>query len=175
MKVKVLAENTALNGSFVFEHGLSLYIETKQHRILVDMGQTNLFKKNAELLGVDLSKVDIAVLSHGHYDHSGGLKRFLEINSIAKVYLSEFAFEQHYRGIDVYIGMDQSLVGCDRFVFVDDFIEIDSELSIYSCNERETVTPIDSAGLTLFEDGSYKEEDFRHEHYLVINEKEKRQ
>ena len=76
MKISVLAENTACDNLFDCEHGLSLYIDTGKNKILFDMGQSNLFEKNAEKLGIDLSEVDIAILSHGHYDHGGGLKRF---------------------------------------------------------------------------------------------------
>ena len=79
MRITCLAENTACNG-FEAEHGLSLYIETNGNRILFDMGQTDLFSGNAEKLGIDLNTVDFAVISHGHYDHGGGLRKFLEIN-----------------------------------------------------------------------------------------------
>ncbi|MBO5230600.1 MAG: MBL fold metallo-hydrolase [Clostridia bacterium] len=72
MIVKVLCENTSLCDSFGCEHGLSLYIESGERKILFDMGQTNLFEANAEKLGIDLAEIDFAVLSHGHYDHSGG-------------------------------------------------------------------------------------------------------
>ena len=58
------------------------------------------------LWGVDLAAVDLAVLSHGHYDHGGGLARFLELNSTAPVYLNEHAFEPHYHGAERYIGLD---------------------------------------------------------------------
>ncbi len=78
MKITALTENTSKTG-LPYEHGLSLYIETEKHNILFDTGQTELFAQNAETLGIDLGKVDIAVLSHGHYDHGGGLKRFLEL------------------------------------------------------------------------------------------------
>ena len=80
MKVQVLLENTSLSEALKAEHGLSLYIETGKHKILFDMGQTDAFADNAEKMGIDLSQVDFAILSHGHYDHGGGLKYFMEIH-----------------------------------------------------------------------------------------------
>ena len=103
MKITALVENTvseeqAERLGLGREHGLSLYIEACGHRILFDMGQSGLFARNAAALGVDLAAVDLAVLSHGHYDHGGGLARFLELNGAAPVYLNEHAFEPHYHG-----------------------------------------------------------------------------
>ena len=60
---------------------------TDRHNILFDSGQSNLLIHQAALLGADLGKVDLAVLSHGHYDHGGGLEGFLEVNKTAPVYL----------------------------------------------------------------------------------------
>ena len=76
MKITALTENTTQCG-LPTEHGLSLYIETEKHTVLFDMGQSDLLAQNAASLGVDLRKADAAVLSHGHYDHGGGLKTFL--------------------------------------------------------------------------------------------------
>ena len=65
MKITALLENKTNREDMLTEHGLSLYIETEKHKILFDMGQSDLFAKNAAALGIDLSSVDIAVLSHG--------------------------------------------------------------------------------------------------------------
>ena len=124
MNIISLVENTASKDTLGAEHGLSLYIETDRHKILFDMGQSNLFEENAAKLGVNLAEVDIAVLSHGHYDHGGGLKRFLEINRKAPVYISRYAFEPHYNGTEKYIGLDTSLAQSDRLIFTEDFIII---------------------------------------------------
>ena len=76
MKITSILENTSHREDMITEHGLSLYIETGAHKILFDMGQSDAFYKNAQTLGIDLAAVDIAVLSHGHYDHGGGPSKF---------------------------------------------------------------------------------------------------
>ena len=88
MKITSLVENTTADPRLGKEHGLSLYIEAAGKTLLFDMGQSGLFAQNARTLGLDLAKVDLAVLSHGHYDHGGGLTHFLELNKTAPV-LSE--------------------------------------------------------------------------------------
>ena len=82
-------ENTQKDDSILAEHGLSLYIETKNHKLLSDCGCTDAFIKNASVLGVDLSAVDSVFLSHGHYDHSGGILPFTKINSNASLYMQK--------------------------------------------------------------------------------------
>ena len=114
MKITSLLENTTTNEQFKVEHGLSLFIETENCKILFDMGQTDLFAENARTLGIDLAEVDSAVLSHGHYDHGGGLAKFLEINDHAPVYISEKVFQPHYNGTEKYIGLDCRLQGNER-------------------------------------------------------------
>ena len=79
MKIVTLMENTRCREDLCCEHGLSLYMETGDHKILFDAGQSAAFGENAEILGVNLKDVDFAVLSHGHYDHGGGLGKFLQI------------------------------------------------------------------------------------------------
>lgn len=74
VRIVVLNDNRKNNPQLENEHGLSLYIEVDGYKILLDAGQTDIFKKNAKKLGVNLDDLDTIVLSHGHYDHGNGLK-----------------------------------------------------------------------------------------------------
>ena len=172
MKITVLAENTSSCG-LPHEHGLSLYIETNGKKLLFDSGQSGLFAENAARLGVDLSKVDLAVLSHGHYDHGGGLKRFLELNGKANIYMSRYAFEPHFNG-DRYIGLDLSLGESDRIVLTDGVTPLSDGLTLFACNDREKLLDLGTFGLNMQENGALVPEDFRHEHYLLAEENGKK-
>ena len=174
MKITSLLENTTLREDMHTEHGLSLYIETHSHRILFDMGQTDLFFENATVLGIDLSNIDLAILSHGHYDHGGGLRKFLEINSHAPVYIHKDAFLSHYNGTEKYIGLDTSLTDHPQIIFTEDEHRIDDSLTLFSCNQKERKHPHIPSGLTEKVGNDFVLDDFRHEQYLLIEEDGKR-
>jgi len=72
MKISVLTDNHA-GGQFLAEHGLSYWVETQGNRFLFDTGASDVFLKNAEVMELDMDAIDTVVLSHGHYDHGGGL------------------------------------------------------------------------------------------------------
>ena len=135
MKIITLMENTACREDLTASHGLSLYIETPKHNILFDMGPDNEYIHNAEKLGVDLKAVDIAVLSHGHYDHGGGLAMFRLLNDHAKIYLHRAAFKEYYMvepgEESEYIGLDQSM-SQKGFTFVGPELVIDDELTLFA-------------------------------------------
>lgn len=173
MKITVLAENTS-GCDLPCEHGLSLYIETNGQRVLFDSGQSGLFADNAASLGVDLSGVDIAVLSHGHYDHGGGLKRFLELNGKALIYMSRYAFEPHYNGKEKYIGLDSELLDSGRIVFTQGVTNIGEGLTLDSGEGMKSILDLGSFGLNMMLDGELVPDDFRHEHYLLAEEKGRR-
>lgn len=173
MEITVLAENTCKNGCFGTEHGLSLLIRTEQHTVLFDMGQTDLFLKNAKKMGIDLALVDFAVLSHGHYDHGGGLKEFLKINQKAVVYANVNVFGAYYNAKDSYIGLDIALKNNPRIIRISDSCEIVKGIAIYSCKEKPEKHVFDSFGLKKTEGLQLVEDDFCHEQYLCIKEQGK--
>ena len=80
MKWTILSDNRSSDSRLSTEHGLSILLETERHKILLDTGASDVFIKNAEQLGIDLSDVDYVFISHGHSDHAGGLRYFLEYN-----------------------------------------------------------------------------------------------
>lgn len=174
MLIRVLMENSAVDERFIAEHGLSLYIEANGKKILFDAGQTNAFAENAKQMGVDLSQVDLCVLSHGHYDHSGGLMRFLEINDHAPVYMHRRASEPHFNGSVKYIGMAESLIGHPRMILTDDEFDLGSGLRLCTCNALITGCPASARGMTVKCGEDFLQDSFDHEQYLVIEENKKR-
>lgn len=89
MKATILADNRSSNPAlFPTEHGLSILLDTGSLLVLLDTGASDLFIRNARTLGLNLADVDYVFLSHGHNDHAGGLRAFLEINDKAKVIVS---------------------------------------------------------------------------------------
>lgn len=174
MKIVCITENTSADERLCAEHGLSLYIETEKHKILFDMGQTDAFCENAEKLGVRLEDVDIAVLSHGHYDHGGGLSRFLQVNKKAPVYISRYAFGEYYNGQEKYIGLDISLKDSERLIFTDGEKDLGGGMCLYSHNDKKRPNYMGSFGLNKRCDGEFVPDDFIHEQYLLIEENGKR-
>lgn len=168
MKISVLIENTTSRNDLVAEHGLSLLIETNGKTILFDTGQTGAFADNAKKMGIDLNAVDLAILSHGHYDHGGGLTRFLTLNDHAPVYLHKDAFTPHYNAAGKNIGINPCLATSDRLVTVGDEYPLGQGLSLHTCNTRTTTEPIDSSGLQMASQKRLVPDDFRHEQYLLV-------
>lgn len=174
MKCRVLMENTSADPGLACEHGLSLYIEACGRKILFDAGQTAAFAGNAAQMGVDLSSVDLAILSHGHYDHSGGLLRFLEINDRAPVYVHRRAFEPHYHGSDRYIGVDPALPASSRIMPIGDDFDLGAGLRLTACAGLQAAFPASVAGMMTKTDEGFVEDTFPHEQYLVIEENGRR-
>lgn len=90
----ILSDNTAAS-PLQEEHGFSVLLEINSKFVLFDTGRGAIFS-NAPLLGVDLSRVESIVLSHGHYDHTDALSSVLAVTPNASVYASNSVFNDHY-------------------------------------------------------------------------------
>ncbi len=170
MKITCLVDDTSLNSALQAEHGLSLYIESHGHRLLFDMGQSDLFAKNAEALGIDLSLVEAAVISHGHYDHGGGLEAFLNINHHAPVYVHEKAFEPHYNPHEKFIGLPPHLANHPRLVKTQFKQTVFPYMTLFNWDQRPDGVHIPAP--TFYVKGQTRLicDDFEHEQYLYIYE-----
>ena len=113
--------------------------------------------------------VDTVVISHGHYDHGGALRQFLELNQTAKVYIQRTAFLPHYSKVllaKIDIGLDKNLMAHPQLVLLDGDCVIDEELSLFVSHVPDTFRSEANASL-LSKDGP---DDFRHEQNLLIRE-----
>ena len=174
MKLTTLAENTSCREDLGAEHGLSLYVETGDRKLLFDCGQTRLFKDNADKLGIDISKVDTFVLSHGHYDHGGGLFAFMEANKTAKMYASDLCFGDFFNGPDKYIGLNPTLRDCMRILPVGEKTGLGDGLTLYPGRLVPTPRKVESYGLFCRHKHLWIPDTFLHEQYLLLEENGKR-
>ncbi|MFA6424662.1 MAG: MBL fold metallo-hydrolase [Phycisphaerae bacterium] len=110
MKLYILTEDTAIPG-FEKEHGLSIYFEKDGKKFLFDTGQSGMFMRNAKKLNLDLNDIDYLILSHGHYDHTDGLK-FINIPKKTKIICHPLCIKPKYYG-KKYIGFPDVKLNID--------------------------------------------------------------
>ncbi|MFO7970085.1 MAG: MBL fold metallo-hydrolase [Bacillota bacterium] len=172
MKIFTLVEDNQKDINLESEHGVSFYIETNKHKLLFDVGQTELFLSNAKKLGINLTDVDTVVISHGHYDHGGGLEHFLKINNHAKIYIQKSAFDEFFsmRKNDeyTYIGLNKDL-NQSRFILLEGDLIIDEELIILNKIEEDNYFPTSNQTLYKKVNNKMMLDDFNHEQNLLIN------
>lgn len=167
MKIAVLMEDTCGDQTCLFEHGLSVYVETEHHKILVDTGASDAFLENAEKMGVSLQEVDTVVLSHGHYDHSGGLTAFCERNRKARIYMQKSALGDYYHN-ERYIGVDKRIGEFPQVCLLSGDFVIDGELSVFSNITGRRFYPQSNLELSEEAGGKRMQDTFSHEQCLVI-------
>jgi 7,8-dihydropterin-6-yl-methyl-4-(beta-D-ribofuranosyl)aminobenzene 5'-phosphate synthase len=178
MKITVLAENSVYkpnSENLESENGLSLFIEFDEKKILFDTGQSDLFIQNAEKMGINLSHVDYLVISHGHFDHGGGLKHFLKINKKAKIFLHKNAVHKFYTKIlgfiPYYVGLDQKIIAQNVRIYC---IEEDTQIEdkIILLEGFPDVFPQPEANKALFEKlkNRFIADKFNHELAMLLIE-----
>lgn len=180
MKIINLIENTEGCSGCAYAHGLSFYVETKKHKLLLDLGPSQETIQNAEALSIDLASVDTVILSHGHYDHSGGIIPFSKVNDKAMIYMQESAVDDYFAddGIDApvrfrYIGIDKNIANLPQVRFLHGDTTIDDELEVFVIRKRNHELPSTNKNLLVRSGDEYMRDDFRHEHFLVIRQEGK--
>jgi 7,8-dihydropterin-6-yl-methyl-4-(beta-D-ribofuranosyl)aminobenzene 5'-phosphate synthase len=173
VEIITLVENTSVSEVYKARHGMSFYIETGLHKILFDLGPDELFLENAGRMGVNIADVDTVVISHGHIDHGGGLKSFLEKNNKAQIYIRENGFRPHSRRfmfMQFAVGLNKKLESNNRIVFTGEDLVIDNELEVFSGVTGTEL--ISETNKSLYEkiDGKYVCDPFLHEQNLIISE-----
>lgn len=177
MKIVTLIENEISEDQVKLktESGLSLYVETGNKKILFDTGSSGAFAENADRLGVDISKVDMVIVSHAHYDHTGGLEKFFQLNSFAKVYINEQAKGSYFYKLfflKKYIGTNHNTLKtyAERFVFVNNELRISDNIKIVTNIIKKHKLPSDSKHFMAQKNNVLIPDDFSHEQILVITE-----
>jgi len=115
IRIRILVEDSSPRfvSGFLAEHGLSYWINIDDKNVLFDAGQGMVIGQNAEQLGIDLSKTDMIVLSHRHWDHTGGLPTVLKMAENPKLFMHPDAIKPMYQDLPDgnlrYVGIPESL------------------------------------------------------------------
>jgi 7,8-dihydropterin-6-yl-methyl-4-(beta-D-ribofuranosyl)aminobenzene 5'-phosphate synthase len=182
MKIQVLIDNIASccgSRKLFGEWGLSVYVEFEGKRYLLDTGASHLFAKNAGVMGVDLSKIDMGVLSHAHFDHSDGMARFFALNRTAPFYLRKGAGENCYHAHKLlgrftyheYIGIHKGFLKrfADRIRFAEGDMQIAPNVYLVPHKTPGLESIGERAHLSVKENGKYRYDSFDHEQSLVFD------
>jgi 7,8-dihydropterin-6-yl-methyl-4-(beta-D-ribofuranosyl)aminobenzene 5'-phosphate synthase len=174
MIIKALAENIPISKDFGSEHGLSLHLEANGRKILFDVGASELFLDNSKKFNINISDVNYLIISHGHYDHGGGLNAFLRDNSKAEVFIHHLAFEKHYaKRLDEqleFIGIDEELKENKQIIHTSDRFFIYKGIQVFSNITQKEPIPSSNGGLLMEQDGQIVNDIFAHEQNLIVEE-----
>lgn len=181
MIIKFLVDNRSGREEIKSEHGLSIYLEADGRKILFDAGATDLCIENAEKMGIDLGDVDLAVVSHGHYDHTGGFPEFCQLNEKAPIFIHKNAFRESYgytadgnkkdpSGIR-WTQEEKEIMG-PRVILTEGPIAITKNIVITGTVPLAKGFQPTESFYYLDEDGNEVEDDLSHEQCLVIREED---
>lgn len=164
MKITVLIENTS--HELLHEHGLSLYIQYNDKTYLLDTGSSSKFMDNAKALSINLD-VDYNILSHGHYDHSGGYTTYLSLYD-KKVYAMKSVFDTYVSSHDKHNISVPRNVPRDKFIFIDRVTKL--EENVYLIPHNKPLCDIGKRSkMYRYVNNEYVYDDFSHELSLVFD------
>lgn len=167
MRIQTLVENLVYGKGLRAEHGLSMYFEADGLKFLLDVGQSNIFAQNAERLSVLIEEIDFLIISHGHYDHTGGITEFLKLNSKAKIVVHRHAFGARYSK-GRYVGMPSVKIPAERIIEADGCMQLSA--SVVVCCSVEQAYPIDThkAGFSYDAGGTLVQDEFIDELFVCL-------
>ena len=178
LKITSLVENTKSDELLACEHGLSLLVEWRDKTYLLDTGASDLFMENADTLGKDLSKADYVILSHGHSDHSGGIR------TLCQTTRKKFHLVLHTRFFDKKFKQDDEYLRYIGNDFNEEFLQIENvatifplvdtfalEKDVYILSDIPPVADFENepAGFVVLSAGKYGQDEFADEQILVFD------
>ncbi|MCL2633456.1 MAG: MBL fold metallo-hydrolase [Oscillospiraceae bacterium] len=172
MRILSLIENTSSNRKLHTEHGLSFFIELNGKKILMDAGHSEKFIKNAGRMRADLKELDAAIISHNHFDHTGGLEGLFKICPDIKVFAKKDVAGNYYRKIGILnlvICWNKHFLNRHRknFVLFNQFQEICEGLYVMGCEVHNEDNMLRDRRLLKKENRKYVPDDFKHEIFAV--------
>ena len=178
VRITTLSENTAGRGNLLAEWGLSILVETEKTSVLLDTGSSISVAHNADALGIDLNKVEKVVLSHGHYDHTGGLRQVLqkmkkEVEIIAHPDIWQAKYARRKDEPERYIGIPYQRNELESlgaiFNLTTEPVNIDD--SIMTTGEVPMVTSFEQVDADLFvkEDTGWQPDKIMDDQALIVN------
>lgn len=181
-EVYVLADDKVRKRGFLAEHGLSLFIKHGDKNIIFDVGQSDVCLRNAREMEIDIDRADYILLSHGHYDHCGGLEFFSEENfdGSIPIYADRMVFEKKYalnsdgshRDIGIPVAVRDNDFFIRNFVEADGILEISPGVVFLRAGQSHITKEDSSKGLYVERNGKLLKDKMNDEHMLVLIDQE---
>jgi 7,8-dihydropterin-6-yl-methyl-4-(beta-D-ribofuranosyl)aminobenzene 5'-phosphate synthase len=180
VKITVLIDDkpNPEKGELHVEHGLSMLVEFDGLKIIYDTGLSGRFISNAELMGLNIGDADFMFISHGHYDHMGGVDKFLCNYGVVPVYLSyNIAGNYFYSSktsVKRDIGVDNDLFikHAGRFLFLSDSTWLTENIASVKCDIDDFPRPKGNSYLSISNSLGEGTDKFLHEQSLAIKDGE---
>ncbi|MCQ2550829.1 MAG: MBL fold metallo-hydrolase [Clostridia bacterium] len=178
LEFTILSENRTEHLDCKGEFGLSIYVKHNHKKIMFDLGFSDLYYENAKVLGVDIKDVDMVTFSHGHNDHTEGIRSFVRENQKAKIYVHENAFVQTYGMEDGVLDEEPSGISWKKEDYMDRLVLSSGHIEVYpgvhvigNIPKVKEYAPAEFF-FSIDENGNRVLDDMSHEQILVLEEKE---
>lgn len=174
VKVKILVDNCTAQADVLAEHGFSMLVEEGESRILFDTGATDVLVHNAKVFNLDLSGISDVVLSHGHDDHTGGMRYFLPLNERCRVVCGKGYNVRRCgtRGTDISFPAEL-VIAEDKLCIVDEVLQLSESVYVVSARGSKINSLSHISGFFRFSIADKKEVDnFDDELFIVLKKQE---